>query len=46
MENLICNSGASTITPYLYFNIIHYGAAGTNAVSYVDDVIVTQNEPV
>ena len=32
-------------TTQFFCKLFHYGAAATNAVSYVDNVIITQNEP-
>lgn len=34
-----------TISKRIYFAVTHYGNTGHNPVSYVDSVIITQNEP-
>ena len=36
---------ASAVEPYWYFAIWHTGAAGWNPDVYIDNVIITQNEP-
>jgi len=33
------------LSPYWYFYIYHYGVADQNPLIYIDNVIVTQNEP-
>ncbi len=38
-------SGASANNPYCGMEVRHVGTAGNNPISYVDNVIITQNEP-
>ncbi|MDP2107143.1 MAG: hypothetical protein Q8J76_14195, partial [Desulfobulbaceae bacterium] len=38
-------SAASASQPYFVFAVNVYGPGGTNPVLYVDDMIITQNEP-
>lgn len=45
LSGIASNETADTAQPYLDVFIGAEGIAGTNAVVYVDDVIVTQNEP-
>lgn len=45
METITIDQGAAVVAPYWYFSIYHYAVPGHNPDCYIDNVIVTQNEP-
>ena len=45
LRGIPVGAGFLAFPPYWHFSIAHYGVALQNPDSYIDDVIITQNEP-